>query len=159
MEDRRMISILDAYYNVMYNPFNASLKLVEFYTYLEGVETNLLLSQLVVPLCTHPEISLRIENARFGRKKRSTIWTILGDRSNTYDLQERVDEFKKLTSHSLQYALLNDQIEVQQRTLSIKVRTNGHQIFKNNKKAENLAKLMSNQSVVEIFSILGVVPR
>ncbi|HBV20948.1 MAG TPA: hypothetical protein DEF07_04420 [Nitrosomonas sp.] len=153
-----MTSLADAFYQAKYNPFKYGGYIVSFYAQLIGVENNLLLAQLVVPLCSHPVYSSKLSNARFGLKSKSTIWTIFDDRTKLYDLQERVDEFKELTDQSLQYCLIHDWIEIDTQKLSISVLPTSAppDIYKC---AANLGKLFNHLSVMEIYALLGVTPR
>lgn len=71
-----------------------------------------------------------------------------------YDLQERIDALRTLTSESIQYCLLNQWLEINIDNLSIySVQKN-----RNIRIAKNLARLFSNHSVHEIYMILGVKP-
>ena len=87
-----MSSIVDALYELKYNPFVYGAYLASFYTTVGEVENNLLLSPLVIPLCSHTTFSKKIFNSNV----RSTIWSIFDDRSKLYDLQERIDGFQAL---------------------------------------------------------------
>ncbi|MGZ8954921.1 MAG: three component ABC system middle component, partial [Methylovulum sp.] len=71
-----MTSLADALYQSKYNPFKYGEFLASFYSELTNVENNLLLSQLVIPLCSHHLFSYKLSNARFVGKSRSTLWTI-----------------------------------------------------------------------------------
>lgn len=145
-----MTSLVDALYHAKYNPFKYGEYIVSFYDNLAEVENSLLLTQLLVPLCSHPFFSQKLANAMFGEKKKSTIWTIFDDRTMLYDLQDRLDEFKELTDQSLQYTIVNDWLSVdteQLLVLSLPKRNTPPAIHKS---AVNLGKLFSNYSVIEI---------
>ena len=154
-----MTSLVDALYHAKYNPFIYGEYLASFYEHLASVESNYLLAQLVIPLCNHPEFSNKIENAVFGKKRISTIWTVFNDRTKLYDLQERIDGLKELSDQSLQYCLVNDWLEVDAQNLSISSLPKNDAPPVTHKSAVNLAKLFSRLSVVEIYSFLGVKPR
>lgn len=49
-----MSSIIDALYELKYNPFEYGAFLASFYTTIDECENNLLLAPLVIPLCSHP---------------------------------------------------------------------------------------------------------
>src|SRR5690606_30393925 len=115
MEGRAMSSITDALYELKYNPFEYGPYLASFYTHLDNSEHNLLLAQLVIPLCSHPIYSHKLLNSN----KRSTIWSVFDDRTKLYDLQERIDEFQSLTEQSIQYCLINDWLSVDDQLLSL----------------------------------------
>ena len=82
-----MSSIVDALYELKYNPFEYGPYLASFYTTLEESENNLLLAQLVIPLCSHPIYSHKLLNSN----QRSSIWTVFDDTAKLYDLQERIE--------------------------------------------------------------------
>lgn len=151
-----MSSLADSLYQVKYNPFKFGDYLASFYAKLAGVKNNILLAQLVIPLCSHPVFSSKLENAKFGS---STIWTVFDDRTKLYDLQERFDLFKELTDQSLQYCLVNDWIEIDTQKLSISFQPKNDAPPISHKSAANLGKLFSSRSVIEIYSLLGVTPR
>lgn len=154
-----MTSLADALYLAKYNPFKYSEYLASFYSELTNVTNNLLLSQLVVPLCTQNVFNQKLSNAKFGAKSRSTIWTVFDDREQLYDLQERLDEFKALTEQSLQYCLMNDWFEIDALNQSVTPIQASEAFFVRQKSAANLGKLLSDFSVVEVYSFLGVIPR
>lgn len=154
-----MTRLIDALYQAKYNPFKYGEFLASFYSTLHGVESNLLLSQLVIPLCSHHLFKVKIERAKFGSHIASTVWTIFSDRIELYDLQERIDDFKSLTDHSLQYCLINDWLNINPETLSISMGDIGDLKFPLQKSALNLGKIFSGLSVTEIYALLGVIPR
>lgn len=150
-----MSSITDALYELKYNPFEYGPYLASFYTHLDNAEHNLLLAQLVIPLCSHPIYSLKLLNSN----KRSTIWSVFDDRTKLYDLQERIDEFQALTEQSIQYCLINDWLSIDEQLLSLGKGDGVNSFITHQKKAEKLARLFSGHSVVEIYAFLGVKPR
>lgn len=154
-----MTSLVDALYLAKYNPFKYGEFLTSFYSELRDVEGDLLLSQLVIPLCSHSVYQGKIARAMFGDSKKSTIWTIFEDRARLYDLQERIDDFKVLTDQSLQYCLVNDWLEIDQDKLKVAFNIDNDTSFVRQKSAANLGRLFSNLSVVEIYAFLGVKPR
>ncbi|NGP88019.1 three component ABC system middle component [Fodinibius halophilus] len=154
-----MSNIVDALYQTKYNPFKYGNFLASFYLELANVKNNILLSQLVIPLCSHHLFKPKIENAVFGEKRRSTIWTIFKDRVQLYDLQERLVKFETLTEQSFQYCLINDWLEIEPKKLEVVVRNDCEINFKTERSAANLGKLFSNLSVIEIYSFLGVKPQ
>ncbi len=154
-----MSSITDALYELKYNPFEYGPYLASFYTSLEESENNLLLAQLVIPLCSHPVFSKKVSGAVFGEKKQSSIWSVFDDRTKLYDLQERIDEFQALTEQSIQYCLINDWLSIDDQLLSLEKGDGVNSIFNPQKSAEKLGRLFSGHSVVEIYAFLGVKPR
>ncbi|MHB8056816.1 MAG: three component ABC system middle component [Desulfuromonadaceae bacterium] len=154
-----MTCLADALYRAKYNPFRYAEFLGSFYSELTNVDNNLLLSQLVIPLCSHHLYFHKLSNAKFGSKSKSTIWTIFDDRTQMFDLQERLDDFKALTEQSLQYCLVNDWLGICVQTLTVTLSPTNEAPFMKQKSAVNLGKLLSNFSVVEIYALLGVIPR
>ena len=154
-----MSSLVDTLFQIKYNPFKYGEYLASFYSTVDNVENNLLLSQLVIPLCSHPIFQEKIERAIFGDKRRSTIWSIFKDRERLYDLQERINEFRLLTDQCLQYSLINDWLEIKPEKLQVVVGKDINVDFVRQKSGENLGKLFSNLSVIEIYAFLGVKPR
>lgn len=153
------MTLADALYHLKYNPFKYGDFLASFYSELKNVEDNLLLIQLVIPLCSHQSFMKKLSNAKFGAKSKSTIWTIFKDRAQLYDLQERMDDFKELTDQSLQYCLVNDWLRVEEKTLDIVPIQFDDTSYMKQKSAVNLGKLFSDLSTVEIYAFLGVIPR
>ncbi len=150
-----MSSIVDALYELKYNPFEYGSHLASFYTALEESENNLLLAQLVIPLCSHPIYSHKLLNSN----KRSSIWTVFDDRAKLYDLQERIEGFQTLTEQCIQYCLVNDWLSVNEQRLSLTKCDEVASGFITKKSAERLGRLFSGHSVVEIYAFLGVKPR
>lgn len=154
-----MTSLVDAIYQTKYNPFKYGEFLASFYFNLQGVERNLLLSQLIIPLCSHPVFKEKLERAIFKSSGGSTIWTVFSDKISLYDLQERIDNFKQLTDQSLQYCLINDWLIINSNLLVVSAGNPSEITFGEQKSAKNLGKIFSNLSVIEVYALLGVTPR
>ncbi|MBL4765740.1 MAG: hypothetical protein JKX67_10780 [Colwellia sp.] len=150
-----MSSIIEALYELKYNPFKYGSYLASFYASAGESDNNLLLAPLVVPLCSHPFFGQKLINSNV----RSTIWSVFDDRSKLYDLQERVDGFQVLTEQCIQYCLINDWLFVDEQSLSLRSFEEADSVFTNQKRAEKLGRLFCGHSVVEIYSFLGVKPR
>lgn len=150
-----MSSIVDALYELKYNPFEYGPYVASFYTHLDGSANSLLLAQLVIPLCSHPVYSNKLLNSN----KRSSIWTVFDDRAKLYDLQERIDGFQALTEQCIQYCLINDWLSIDEQQLSLGKGDEADSVFVHKKSAEKLGRLFSGHSVVEIYAFLGVKPR
>ena len=154
-----MSGIVDSLYELKYNPFEYGTHIASVYTTIDESENNLLLAALVIPLCSHPIFGKKISGAVFGDKKQSSIWSIFDDRTKLYDLQERVDEFQKLTEQCIQYCLINDWLSVNEKKLSIRSCDGSYSGFASQKTSEKLGLLFSGHSVAEIYAFLGVKPR
>lgn len=150
-----MSSIVEALYELKYNPFEYGPYIASFYTHLEESENNLLLAQLVIPLCSHPIYSNKLVNSN----KRSSIWSVFDDKTKLYDLQERIDCFQVLTEQCIQYCLINDWLSVNEQELSLARSDVVDSVFISQRIAEKLGRLFNGHSVVEIYAFLGVVPR
>ncbi|NOJ19922.1 MULTISPECIES: three component ABC system middle component [Vibrio harveyi group] len=154
-----MSSIVDALYELKYNPFEYGPYLASFYTTINESENNLLLAPLVIPLCSHPVFNKKISGAVFGETRQSSIWSIFNDRAQLYDLQERIDEFQVLTEQCIQYCLINDWLSVNEKGLSLHKSDSSDSLFTSQKSAGKLGQLFSGHSVIEIYAFLGVKPR
>jgi|GEM_PF-513889 len=177
-----MSSIVDALYELKYNPFEYGPYLASFYTGMEESENNLLLAPLVIPLLSHPFFSLKLNAANTN----SSIFTIFSGETKLkterdqekyvnfvfkpqqskivhkellYDLQERIDGFQTLTEQCIQYCLINEWLSVNEQSLSLRSCEGSDSAFTSEKSAEKLARLFSGHSVVEIYAFLGVKPR
>ena len=151
-----MSSVIDALYQIKYNPFKYGDHVISFYSSLSGVENNLLLAPLIIPLCSHPVYGNSLSSAVFGEKRKSSIWTIFGERGTLYDLQERIDEFRSLTEQCIQYCLINDWLLLDENGLNLSSLDNKNENFEVKKNAFNLGRLLSDLSVVETYAFLGV---
>ncbi len=154
-----MSSIVNALYELKYNPFEYGSYIASFYTTVGESENNLLLAPLVIPLCSHFIFGKVISGAVFGEKKQSSIWSIFNDRTKLYDLQERIDGFQALTEQCIQYCLINDWLSVDKHSLVLRIYDEADSVFTNQKSAEKLGRLFSGHSVIEIYAFLGVKPR
>ncbi|MFG6160233.1 three component ABC system middle component [Halomonas sp. 1390] len=150
-----MSSIVNTLYELKYNPFEYGAHIASFYTVIGESENNLLLSPLVIPLCSHPFFGQKL----FNSNKKSTIWTVFDNRTKLYDLQERIRGFQSLTEQCIQYCLVNDWLSVNEHNLSILACAGSDSTFNYQKSADKLGRLFSGHSVVEIYAFLGVKPR
>ncbi|MBU1417370.1 MAG: hypothetical protein KKI15_02675 [Proteobacteria bacterium] len=149
-----MSSIVDALYELKYNPFEYGVHLASFYKAVDESENNILLAPLVIPLCSHPFFGQKL----FNSNKRSTIWSVFDERTKIYDLQERIDRFQALTEQCVQYCLINDWLTLNEQSLSLSACVGSDSAFTSQRSAEKLGRLFSGHSVVEIYSFLGVKP-
>lgn len=150
-----MTSIVDVLYELKYNPFEYGAYFASFYTVVDGLDNNLLLAPLIIPLCSHPIFRPKILKSNI----KSTIWSIFDDRTKLYDLQERINEFQVLTEQSIQYCLVNDWLFVDEQNLSLLRYDYCASNFTKQKSAEKLGRLFSDHTVVEIYAFLGVKPQ
>jgi hypothetical protein len=150
-----MSSIVDALYELKYNPFEYASYVASFYTSVGESENNLLLAPLVIPLCSHHIFAQKL----FYSNVRSTIWSVFKDRTKLYDLQERIDGFQELTEQCIQYCLVNDWLSVDEHSLTLRAGDQPDSKFIPQKSAEKLGVLLSNHSEIETYAFLGVKPR
>ena len=150
-----MSSIVDALYELKYNPFKYGTYLASFYTTVDKTENNLLLAPLVIPLCSHPVFGGKL----FRSNVRSTIWSVFDDRTKLYDLQERINEFQTLTEQCIQYCLVNDWLSIDEKNLALRLCDESNSVFTHQKSAEKLGRLFSAHSVVEVYAFLGAKPQ
>lgn len=148
-----MSSIIDTLYVLKYNPFKYGEYIASFYSSASDINNNLLLLPLIIPLCSYKKYQQKIENARFGKTKSSSIHTVFSDKTELCDLQERIEEFQNLTQASMQYALANDWLLINTTDLTI---TASSQDFEQKKITINLGKLFANRTILDIYSFLGV---
>lgn len=149
--------MIDAIHTYYYNPFKYGSHIVSFYNSLEEVEQNILLLPLIIPICSHPELSKKLDIVRLSDKSRSSFFTKFGNPKELYDLQERIDALKQLSTQSLSYCMINDWVTVDELTLRIIANENCDQ-KQINQQAKNLGKLFSGLSITEIYKGLRVNP-
>ena len=148
------MNAIDAFYLVKYNPFKYGKYLADFYSELTGVEKNSLLLPILIPLFTHPFFKDKIEKSI----STSSMHTIFFKNSKElYDLQDRIDTLRILTSDSIQYCLINDWLKTDTNTLSF-LPTQSSNNKEKIKVTKKLARLFSNRSVYEIYISLGIKP-
>ncbi|HDR1919915.1 TPA: hypothetical protein SIC62_000176 [Pasteurella multocida] len=141
------MNTINALYFIKYNPFKYAKYIYSFYKSSEPYNNNLLLSPLIIPLCTHPTYSKKKITSR------STLYTIFQDKKELYDLQERVNYFRELTSESIQFCLANDWLYFDSEKLSLYTNEVDIEIEPFPKK---LGDLLKDYSVGEIYFNLGV---
>ncbi|WP_080939899.1 three component ABC system middle component [Chromobacterium violaceum] len=150
-----MSSIVDALYELKYNPFEYGTYISSFYNSVGTSENNILLAPLVIPLCSHSILGRKLYKSNI----KSTIWSIFDDRTMLYDLQERIDEFQHLTEQCIDYCLTNDWLSIDEERLSLVACSDACTLFKIQKGPEKLGRLFFGRSVIEIYAFLGVKPR
>ena len=150
-----MSSIVQALYELKFNPFEYGAYLASFYAAVGESENNILLAPLVIPLCSHQLFGQKLLNSNV----KSTIWSVFEDRTKLYDLQERIDGFQELTDQCIQYCLANDWLSIDEHSLALCACDETGSVFSNQKSAEKLGRLFSGHSVIETYAFLGVIPR
>lgn len=151
------MDMIDAVHNYYYNPFKFGSHIVSFYNSLEEVEQNILLLPLIIPICSHPELSKKLNIVRLSGESRSTFFTKFNNHKDFYDLQERIDTLKMLSTQSLNYCMINDWISIDESSLNI-ITNESYVNTQVNKQAKNLGKLFSGLSITEIYKGLRVNP-
>ncbi len=148
------MNTIDALYLAKYNPFKYGKYLADFYSELTGVEKNSLLLPVLIPLFTHPFFKTKIETSNI---RSSMHTTFFNNYKELYDLQDRIDTLRILTSDSIQYCLVNDCLRTDTNALSF-LPTQSSSNKEKIKVAKKLARLFSNHSVYEIYISLGIKP-
>lgn len=151
------MDMIDAVHTYYYNPFKYGSHIVSFYNSLEEVEQNILLLPLIIPICSHPELSKKLDTVRLSGKSRSTFFTKFDNPKEFYDLQERFDALKHLSAQSLSYCIVNDWMTVDESSLRI-ISNENYDKKQIHKQATNLGKLFSGLSITEIYKGLRVNP-
>lgn len=151
------MDMIDAVHTYYYNPFKYGSHIVSFYNSLEEVEQNILLLPLIIPICSHPELSKKLDTVRLSGKSRSNFFTKFGNPKEFYDLQERIDTLKALSTQSLSYCMINDGVSFDKSSLNILINRKYDKV-QLNKQATNLGKLFSGLSITEIYKGLRVNP-
>lgn len=149
--------MIDAVHTYYYNPFKFGSHIVSFYNSLEEVEQNLLLLPLIIPICSHPELSKKLNIVISSGRSPSTFFTKFDKPKEFYDLQERIDALKGLSTQSLNYCIVNDWVTVDKSSLRV-IDTENYDKTKINKQAKNLGRLFSGLSINEIYKGLRVSP-
>lgn len=151
-----MSSMIESLYEVKYNPFIFGEVFVSFYSSLENVKKNFLLAPLIIPLYSYASVRNSVENALFGEKRRSSIWSIFEDRTLFSDLQERIENFRGLTEECILYCISNDWLSIDTELLSVIIKKDVEGIPNNNKVAKNLSKLLKGMSLEDIYTFFEV---
>ena len=149
--------MIDAVHTYYYNPFKYGSHIVSFYNSLEEVEQNLLLLPLIIPICSHPELSKKLNIVISSGRSPSTFFTKFDNPKEFYDLQERIDALKGLSTQSLSYCIVNDWVTVEKSSLRV-IDTENYDKTQINKQAKNLGRLFSGLSINEIYKGLRVSP-
>lgn len=151
------MDMIDAVHTYYYNPFKFGSHIVSFYNSLEEVEQNLLLLPLIIPICSHPELSKKLNIVISSGRSPSTFFTKFDNPKEFYGLQERIDALKGLSTQSLSYCIVNDWVTVDKSSLRV-IDTENYDKTHINKQAKNLGRLFSGLSINEIYKGLRVSP-
>ncbi|HGO5857396.1 TPA: three component ABC system middle component [Mannheimia haemolytica] len=150
------MNMIDAIYQIQYNPFKYGEYIYRFYSNLPKYQNNILLLPLIIPLCSHSYYANKIN----GSNTRSSLLTIFENKKELYDLQERIDTLRLLSTQSLQYCLSKEWLELKIDELNVYGNPLDKKLVKqfnqDSKVAEKLALLFGRYSVDEIYSYLGV---
>ena len=146
----------DSYYTLYNNPFLLSTLIIEFYRNYKGSEKNsVLLSYLVFPITLYEESKNGLQRANGKRSLRSFIQP-----NRIYGLSERIIEFRRLTNLSLQLAVDQKAISIDEclrvNILTAPVSTGGASIEPYLKATVNLAIMLSKNDIVSIYRTLGI---
>jgi hypothetical protein len=151
----RMIKSINSIYRIYNNPFVLTPLIVKFYEKYEGQKNDILLAYLIFPLVLHEQTGNCLRKAR----TTSSLHTFRQEKKNFYGLPQRIEEYKHITNQCLQYAIDNNNIEVD-RNLSITVKNPKLDCVANLtiplKASENFVKIIKDFDIVKIYKELGV---
>ena len=136
------------------NPFIFAPILVEFYSELGCAEKSMLLAYLVLPLVLPEESRTYLRTVR----KNSSLRTLMKERSRTYGLTSRIQQYRQITDKTLQYLVDAIVIEIGANlSIAIKGRlANGVAPEDATAAARGLAKLCCPYDIQTAYRILGV---
>lgn len=155
-----MTKFTDSLYLVYNNPFIMTPLFTNFFSNLPKTEKNLLLAYLLLPMV------LQTERRKFLLRSNSassimTFQKIKAKRDNSrlIGLKASVDHFKELTNHSIQHALDNDWISIDE-NLVVHVhenqKNNQHNLVEAYKASAKLKNIFKDMDVVAIYRLLGI---
>lgn len=134
---------------------------VEFYLNTPQVERNILLSYLVLPLALYRPSQVAIKNSK--ANSTSTIYSIFSERKTeerVFGLEERIKSYRSLTNDSLQYAISNGMLALNE-NLSISIKNSKLANRKLCQKdaltaAKKLGMLFAKYDIPTCYGVLGV---
>ncbi len=152
-----MSKLVDSYYTLYNNPFLLSGIVVEFYkNYTSKQKNDLLLSYLILPLTLYENSKLGLQRAHKDRSIRSFV----KEPDRIFGLADRLNEYKKITNLSIQYAIDNQYIYID-KTLSVSVNPDNKPdlnlgLGTHLKAASNLASMLNGINVVAVYRQFGI---
>ena len=152
-----MSKTVDSFYILYNNPFLLSSILVEFYKNYNGNQKkDILLSYLILPITLYEKSKEGLQRV----SKTRTIRTFVKEPQRIYGLAERINEFKKLTNLSLQLAI-DQQFLIIDENLSVQVNNQYEPTVNINIKtyltaSANLGKMLNGAELVSVYRQLGI---
>lgn len=148
------IQASDHLYTLHRTPFALAPVIQSFYQHWEPIEKDVLLSYLILPLVTYKPMHAFLHRAR----QDSSVRTMSADMERLIGLALRVEEFKPITNAALLILAAEKSLEV---TSELSVRTLHKPRSANADKAllkygQKLAMVLSGESVVSIYRMLGL---
>lgn len=146
--------VSDYLYTLHRTPFALAPVIQSFYQHWEPVDKDILLSYLILPLVTYKPMHAFLHRAR----RDSSVRTMASDASRLIGLAMRVEEFKPITNAVLLILTAENSLEI---TPELSVRSiqkprsvNSDQALL--KYSQKLAMVLSGESVVSIYRMLGL---
>jgi hypothetical protein len=151
-----MSKLVNSVYQIHNNPFILAPLIVEFFKHTKPQPNNILLAYLVLPLVLQQDSRESLKGVRID----STIHSIGKKKKEIFfGLPERVKAYKELTNKSLQYAIDNKLIKINEELavdVLIKKNTVTNSLKDALKASSNLHKIFKDLDVVAIYRLLGI---
>jgi len=148
------VNAADHIYTLRRTPFALAPVIHTFYDHWDGVEKDVLLSYLILPLITYKPIRNFLSNSN----RKSSIRTLTQEASRIVGLELRLEEFKPITNAALLILTSEKSIALNE---DMSVTTLG-KIREENadesllKLARKLAVILTGENVVSIYRTLGL---
>lgn len=152
-----MSKSVDSYYTLYNNPFLLSGIVVEFYKHYTSRQKNdVLLSYLILPLTLYESSKGGLQRAN----KQRSIRTFVKEPDRLFGLVERLNEYKKMTNLTMQFAVDQHYLLIDE-SLSVNVISNNEPTINPGLKphltaAANLAKMLNGVDVIAVYRQLGI---
>lgn len=146
--------VSDHLYTLHRTPFALAPVIQSFYQHWDPVEKDILLSYLILPIITYKPMHAFLNRAR----RDSSIRTMASDAERLIGLAMRVEEFKPITNAAMLILTAENSLEI---TPELSVRSLQKPQSINSDKSllkysQKLAMVLSGESVVSIYRMLGL---
>jgi hypothetical protein len=152
-----MSRAVDSLYTLYNNPFILAGVLVEFYKHYSGHQKNdVLLSYLVLPVTLYEHSKIGLQQAN----KQRSIRSFVKSKDRMFGLTERIKEYKDMTNKTLQFAIDQRYLQIDD-VLSVIVLVENEPPPNPGSKTHlvasaNLAKMVDGVDVVSVFRQFGI---
>lgn len=146
--------VSDHLYTLHRTPFALAPVIQSFYQHWDPIEKDILLSYLILPIITYKPMHAFLNRAR----RDSSIRTMASDAERLIGLAMRVEEFKPITNAAMLILTAENSLEI---TPELSVRSLQKPQSINSDKSllkysQKLAMVLSGESVVSIYRMLGL---